>query len=217
MKTNLDLQRDVIEELAWDPLVPEARIGVAVKDGVVTLTGHLDTYAEKVAVKHAVERVAGVKTIALEVDVVPLGSHQRSDTEIASAVEHVLGWSTSVPREKVKVMVEHGWVTLNGELDWNFQRKAVERMIRPLKGVVGITDNIRLKATAVPASLSNKIKDALVRQVEREAKRIQISVDGSVVTLKGPVHSWAERNAVEGVIWSAPGVSRVNSQLTVEP
>jgi osmotically-inducible protein OsmY len=217
MKTNFELQKDVMEELAWDPLVPDTRVGVAVNDGVVTLTGHLDTYAEKVAVKHAVERVAGVKSIAMEVDVVPLGIHQRSDTEIASSVEHVLAWSTSVPRERVKIMVEKGWVTLSGELDWNFQRQAVERMIRPLKGVVGITDNIRLKATAVPESLSKRIKEALTRQVEREAKRIDISVDGNVVTLRGPVHSWAERNAVEGVIWSAPGVSRVNSQLTVEP
>jgi osmotically-inducible protein OsmY len=217
MKTNVELQKDVIEELAWDPLVPEGRVGVAVNDGVVTLTGHLDTYAEKVAVKHAVERVTGVTSIALELDVIPLGIHQRSDTEIASAVEHVLSWSTSVPRERIKVMVEKGYVTLSGELDWNFQRKAIERMIQPLKGVVGINDNIRLKTTPIPASLSNRIKEALTRQVEREAKRIEVSVDGSVVTLRGPVHSWAERNAVEGVIWSAPGVSRVNSQLTVEP
>lgn len=217
MKTNFELQKDILEELAWDPLVPEARVGVAVNDGVVTLTGHLDTYAEKVAVKHAVERVTGVKSIAMEINVVPLGIHQRSDTEIASAVEHVLAWSTSVPRERIKVVVEKGWVTLSGELDWNFQRRAIERMIRPLKGVIGITDNIQLKATAIPATLSKRIKEALTRQVEREAKRIEITVDGSVVTLRGPVHSWAERNAVEGVIWSAPGVSRVNSQLTVEP
>lgn len=217
MKTNFELQKDILEELAWDPLVPETRVGVAVKDGVVTLTGHLDTYAEKVAVKHAVERVTGVKSIAMEVDVVPLGIHQRSDTEIASAIEHVLAWSTSVPREKIKVVVEKGSVTLSGELDWNFQRKAIERMIRPLKGVVGINDNIHLKTTAISASLSNRIKEALTRQVEREAKRIEINVDGNVVTLRGAVHSWAERNAVEGVIWSAPGVSHVDSQLTIKP
>lgn len=216
MKTDSDLKKDVLTELVWDPLIPEARVGVSVNDGVVTLTGHLDTYAEKVAAKRAVERVSGVKAIAMELDVIPVGVHQRSDTEIATAVQHALSWNTSVPQDQVKVSVEKGWVTLSGELDWNFQRRAVERMIRPLKGVVGITDNIRLKVLPVPANLSSRIEDALTRQAVREAKRIEISMDGSVVTLRGHVHSWAERSAAEGVIWSAPGVSRVNNQLTVE-
>lgn len=216
MKTDSDLKKDVLTELSWDPLVPEARVGVAVNDGVVTLTGHLDTYAEKVAARRAVERVSGVKAIAVEVDVVPMGIHQRSDTEIATAVEHALGWNTSVPQDRVKVTVEKGWVTLSGELDWNFQRRAVERMVRPLKGVVGITDNIRLKALPISVNLSNRIQEALTRQAVREARRIEISMDGSVVTLHGRVHSWAERSAAEGATWSAPGVSRVNNQLTIE-
>ncbi len=216
MKTDSDTKKDVLEELLWDPLVPEARVGVAVKDGIVTLTGHLDTYAEKVAVKRAAERVSGVKAIAVEMDVVPLGVHKHSDTEIAAAVEHALSWNTSVPQARVKVIVEKGWVTLSGELDWNFQRRAVERMVRPLKGVVGIVDNIRLKALPIPANLSNRINDALTRQAMREAKRIEIAMDGSVVTLRGHVHSWAERTAAEGATWSAPGVSRVNNLLTVD-
>lgn len=216
MKTDSDLKKDVLDELLWDPLVPEARVGVAVTDNVVTLTGHLDTYAEKIAVKRAVERVSGVKAIALELDVIPPGVHQHSDTEIAAAVEHVLGWNTSVPQDRVKVAVEKGWVTLSGELDWNFQCRAVERMIRPLKGVVGITDNIRLKVRPIPVNLSNRIQDALTRQAVREARRIDIAMDGSVVTLRGHVHSWAERTAAEGATWSAPGVSRVDNQLIVE-
>ena len=216
MKTDSDLKKDVLSELSWDPLVPEARIGVAVHAGVVTLSGHLDTYSEKVAAKRAVERVAGVKAIALELDVVPVGIHQRSDTEIATAVEHVLGWNTSIPQDRVKVTVEKGWVTLSGELDWNFQRRAVERMVRPLKGVLGITDNIRLKTLPISVNLSARIQDALTRQAMREARRIDITVDGSVVTLSGRVHSWAERNAAEGVTWSAPGVSRVVNQLVIE-
>lgn len=215
MKTDSELKKDVLTELLWDPLVPEARVGVAVSDGVVTLTGHLDTYAEKVAAKRAAERVAGVKAIAVELDVVPSGVHQRSDTEIAAAVEHALSWNTSVPQGRVRVTVEKGWVTLSGELDWNFQRRAVERMIRPLKGVAGIIDNIQLKALPMPENLSNRIQDALTRQAVREARRIEISVDGSVVTLRGNVHSWAERTAAEGATWSAPGVSRVNNQLTI--
>ena len=216
MKTDADLKRDVFTELSWDPIIPETRVGVTVSEGVVTLSGHLDTYAQKVAVKRAVERVGGVKAIAMELDVIPLGIHQRSDTEIAAAVEHALSWSTSVPADLIKVTVEKGWVTLEGEVEWNYQRRAVERMIRPLKGVVGISDNIRLKTLPVPVNLANRIQDALTRQAVREAKRIEISVDGSVVTLHGHVHSWAERNAIEGASWSAPGVSRVNNQVEIE-
>jgi osmotically-inducible protein OsmY len=216
MKTDSDIKKDVLSELLWDPLVSDTKVGVTVNEGVVTLTGHLDTYAEKVAAKRAAERVSGVKAIAVEIDVVPVGAHQRSDTEIALAVEHALSWNTSVPQDRVKVTVEKGWVTLTGDLDWNFQRRAVERMVRPLKGVVGITDNIKLKTLPVPLKLRERIQDALTRQAMREARRIDVIVEGSEVTLRGQVHSWAEKNAAEGASWSAPGVVSVNNQLTVE-
>jgi osmotically-inducible protein OsmY len=216
MKTDSELKKDVLSELLWDPLISETKVGVTVNEGVVTLTGHLDTYAEKVAAKRAAERVSGVKAIAVELDVIPAGIHQRSDTEIALAVEHALSWNTSVPQDRVKVAVEKGWVTLTGDLDWNFQRRAVERMVRPLKGVVGITDNIQLKTLPIPIKLQERIQDALTRQAMREARRIDVSVEGSEVTLRGHVHSWAEKNAAEGATWSAPGVVRVNNQLTVE-
>lgn len=216
MKTDSEIKKDVLSELLWDPLISETKVGVTVNEGVVTLTGHLDTYAEKVAAKRAAERVSGVKAIALELDVIPVGSHQRSDTEIALAVEHALSWNTSVPQDRVKVTVEKGWVTLKGDLDWNFQRRAVERIVRPLKGVVGITDNIQLKTLPVPLKLQERIQEALTRQAMREARRIEVSVEGSEVTLRGHVHSWAERNAAEGASWSAPGVTRVNNQLLVE-
>lgn len=216
MKTDSEIKKDVLSELLWDPLISETKVGVTVNEGVVTLTGHLDTYAEKVAAKRAAERVSGVKAIALEIEVIPSGVHQRSDTEIALAVEHALSWNTSVPQDRVKVTVEKGWVTLKGDLDWNFQRRAVERMVRPLKGVVGITDNIGLKTLPVPLKLQERIQDALTRQAMREARRIEVAVEGSEVTLRGHVHSWAERNAAEGASWSAPGVTRVNNQLLVE-
>lgn len=216
MKTDSELKNEVLSELLWDPHVSETKVGVSVNEGVVTLTGHIDTYAEKVAARRAAERVNGVRAVAVELDVIPQGHHQRSDTEIALAVEHALDWNTSVPQDRVKVAVEKGWVTLNGSLDWNFQRRAVERMVRPLKGVVGITDNIQLKSLPAPAHLKDRIQDALTRQAMREARRIEVSVDGSVVTLDGHVHSWAERIAAEGATWSAPGVSRVVNQLTVE-
>lgn len=216
MKTDSEIKNDVLSELLWDPLVSETKVGVTVNEGVVTLTGHLDTYAEKVAAKRSAERVSGVKAIAVEIDVIPAGIHQRSDTEIALAVEHALSWNTSVPQDRVKVTVEKGWVTLTGDLDWNFQRRAVERMVRPLKGVVGITDNIQLKTLPIPLKLQERIQEALTRQAMREARRIEVSVEGSEVTLRGHVHSWAEKNAAEGATWSAPGVVRVNNQLTVE-
>ena len=216
MKKDADLRADVLTELSWDPLVPEARVGVTVDEGVVTLTGHLDTYAEKVAAKRAAERVGGVKAIAVEIDVIPIGAHRRSDTEIAAAIEHALSWNTAVPQDRIRVTVEKGWVTLEGEVDWNFQRRSVERLIRPLKGVVGISDTIQLKPLAIPTNLANRIQEALTRQAIREARRIAVSVDGGVVTLRGHVHSWAERSAAEGATWSAPGVSKVNNQVTVE-
>jgi osmotically-inducible protein OsmY len=216
MKTDFELKKDVLAELSWDPLVPESKIGVAVSDSVVTLSGHLNTYVEKVAAKRATQRVAGIKAIAVELDVIPIGDHQRSDTEIAMLIEQSLSWNATLPQKRVKVVVENGWVTLEGELDWNFQRNIVEELIRPLKGVVGITNNIRLKSLVVPENLAEQIQEAFARQALREAKRIQIEVDGNVVTLKGHVHSWAERTAAEGVTWAAQGVSRVNNKLTVD-
>ena len=217
MKTDFELKKDVIAELAWDPIVPETKVGVSVNDGVVTLTGHLDTYAEKIATEHAAQRVIGVKAIAVELDVKVTGPHKRTDTEIADAAEHAITWNTMVPADRVQVTVQHGWVTLNGELDWDFQRRSVERMIRPLMGVTGITDNIQIKSQPSPADLTATIQGALTRQAVREAKRIDISIRNGAVTLRGPVHSWAERTAVEGAVWSAPGVTSVLNRLSVEP
>lgn len=217
MKTDSELQSDILEEFLWDPLVPEGKVGVAVSNGVVTLTGHLATYAEKVAAEHAVARVAGVKAVALEMKVVPAGTHQRSDTEIATAIEHVIEWSTLVSREKIKVFVENGWVSLEGELNWDSERQSLERMILPLKGVVGLTDHIVLKPIPIPEDLTGRIQKALTRQAAREARHIDVSVNGSVVTLTGKLHSSAEKAAAVGTTWSSPGVTRVVDKLTVEP
>jgi osmotically-inducible protein OsmY len=215
MTTDADLKRDVTAELAWDPSVDATAIGVAVKDGVVTLTGHIDTFAQKHAAARAVRRVTGVKAIALELDVKLAPSHQRSDTDIAIGAEHALRWNTLVPADTIRLDVDRGWVTLRGEVEWDFQRRSVEKAIRPLMGVVGISNEITLRIRPLAANVSRKIEEALLRQAVREAKHIQVSVDGTTVKLTGKVHSWQERDAAQGVAWTAPGVRAVINELTV--
>ena len=215
MKTDADLKKDVTAELAWDPAVKSTAIGVAVNDGVVTLSGHLETFAEKHAAERALGRVTGVKAIALELDVKLAPNHKRSDTEIAAGAEEALKWNTVVPVESIRLTVDHGWVTLRGEAEWDYQRRSVERAIRPLMGLVGISNEITLRAGAKAADLSRKIHEALTRQAIREAKHIQVDVDGTTVKLSGTVHSWQERDAAQGVAWSASGVLAVVDELRV--
>ena len=215
MRTDADLKRDVMAELAWDPTLDANAIGVAVKDGVVTLTGHIQTFAEKYAAARAVRRLADVKAIALELDVRLAPNHKRSDTDIATSAEHALKWNTLVPADKIKLTVDQGWVTLRGEVEWDYQRRAAEKAIRPLMGVIGVGNEVTLHVRPQAADLSRKIEDALTRQAIREAKRIQVSVDGSTVKLTGNVHSWQERDAAQGVAWTAPGVRAVVNELNV--
>ncbi len=215
MRTDSDLKREVVAELNWEPAVNATAIGVGVKDGVVTLTGHIDTYAEKEAAARAVRRLQGIKAIALELDVKLSPQHQRSDTDIAASAETALKWNTSVSVDAIRLTVDHGWVTLQGEVEWDFQRRSAENAIRPLVGVVGITDEIKLRVKPQAADLAKKIEEALARQALRESKQIQISVDGTTVKLTGGVHSWHEREAVAGVAWAAPGVRAVINELTI--
>ena len=215
MKTDADLKRDVTAELAWDPAVKSTAIGVAVQDGVVTLSGHLETFADKHAAARALRRVAGVKAIALELDVKLSPDHKRSDTDIAAGAEEALKWNTLVPLQAIRLTVDHGWVTLQGEVEWDYQRRSVEKAIRPLMGVVGIGNEITLRARPEAIDLSRKIQEALTRQALREAKQIQVDVDGTTVKLSGKVHSWQEREAVQGVAWAAPGVHAVINELHV--
>jgi osmotically-inducible protein OsmY len=215
VKTDADLKRDVAAELAWDPAVKSTAIGVAVKDGVVTLTGHIDTFAEKHAASRAVRRVAGVKAIALELDVKIAPGHQRNDTEIAESAELALKWSTVVPLDSIRVTVDHGWITLQGDVEWDYQRRSVEQAIRPLMGVVGISNEVVVRGKPKLADLKRKIEDALTRQAIREAQHVEVAVDGSTVKLTGKVHSWQERDAVQVVAWSAPGVNLVVNELQI--
>ena len=215
MKTDAHIKADVTDELAWDPAVNATGIGVAVKDGVVTLTGHLDSYAEKHAVEQAVHRVAGVRGIAVELDVRLATEHKRSDSDIAQAAATALQLNSLVPDEKIQVLVEPGRVTLTGEVDWSYQLASAEQCVRPLAGVRSLTNRITIKSRASSKDVGDHITAALTRQAAREAKHITVEVEGSVVTLWGKVHSLAEREAAVGAAFSARGVSRVVDKLEV--
>ena len=215
MKTDMQLKADVSAELAWEPAVNAAGIGVLVNDGVVTLTGHLDTFAEKYAAERAVRRVAGVRGLAMELDVKLAAGHQRSDSEIASAAASALRWSVFMQPDRVKVEVEKGWVTLTGEVDWAYQGRTAEQCVRNLIGVRGLTNRITVKPAVSTRDMAAEISAALKRQAEREAKKIVIDVEGGVVTLRGKVHSLAEREAAAGAAFAAPGISRIVNKLEV--
>jgi osmotically-inducible protein OsmY len=215
MKTDAQLKADVTDELAWDPAINATHVGVMVQDGVVTLAGHLDSFAEKHAVERAVRRVAGVRGIALDLDVKLSTEHQRTDADIAGAATAALGLNTLVPRGKVKVEVEKGWVTLTGEVDWGYQLASAEQCIRPLAGVRGLFNKITVKPRVQSKDIATQITAALTRQATREARNIGIEVEGGVVTLSGKVHSMAEHDAAIGVAFSAHGVSHVVDHLQV--
>ena len=216
MKTDSQLKKDVTAELEWDPSIDPTHVGVAVADGVVTLTGHLSTFAEKYAIERAVQRVQGVKAIAVELDVKLEPGHRRSDTDIAVAVESALQWHALVPAERIQAQVEKGWVTLKGEVEWDYQRRNAEKATRNLMGVMGVSNAITLKPAVTPAKVADRIREAMARHAEREAKHIEVMVSGSAVTLRGAVDSWAERNAAFGAAWSAPGVLSVVNEIKVQ-
>lgn len=215
MKSDAQLKTDVTAEFEWDPSVNAAHVGVTVMDGVVTLTGHLDTYGEKYAIERAVQRVEGVKATAVELDVRLSPDHKRNDSEIAAAAENAFKWHALIPAERIQIKVERGWITLTGEVEWEFQRANADKAVRALTGVVGVTNSIKLRQPAAPENVANRIRDALTRQADQEARNIEVMVSGATVTLRGKVHSWAERSAAQGAAWSAPGIARVVNELNV--
>ncbi|HXD05730.1 MAG TPA: BON domain-containing protein, partial [Burkholderiaceae bacterium] len=216
MKTDEQLQREIHDELDWDPAVRVTDVGVSVKDGVVTLTGHVGTYAEKHAAERAAQRVAGVRAVAVELDVLLDPRHHRGDSEIAAAVEHALKWNSTLLADQIQVLVSNGHVTLRGMVDWAYQRDDAARIVRSLAGVTGIDNLVELRPAAPPPGLVARIREALQRQLDREADRLQISLEGDTVTLRGSVHSWAEFRTIQGAAWSAPGVNSVVNELKVE-
>jgi osmotically-inducible protein OsmY len=218
MKPDIQLSKNNLTELAWDSAINATDVGVIVKDGVVTLTGLLASYAEKYAAERAARRLSGVKALAVEIEVRLTPSFKRTDSDIAAAAaaaaKHALEWNVTVP-DTLQLKVENGWITLSGEVEWDFQRKAAERSVRNLFGVVGVSTLIKLKPNIACGDIEKSIHDALVRQAEQEVKGMQILVHGSAITLRGKMHSWAERRAAQGAAWAAQGVSSVANELTV--
>jgi osmotically-inducible protein OsmY len=214
MKTDAQLKKDVFDELAWDAKVNPADIGIIVKDGVVTLIGHLGSFAEKYAAEKAAQRVKGVRVIATEL-AVKLGTpFKRSDSEIAGAAQRALDWNTFVPGT-VQAKVEKGWLTLKGDVPWDFQRKEAARILRNLNGVLGVSNFIEVTPTVSAGDLKKGIQAALERHADREAEKIQVLVDGARVTLRGKVDSFADMNAAVAAAWSASGVASVTNELAI--
>jgi osmotically-inducible protein OsmY len=212
-RTDQEIQTDVLAELRWDLGTPAKDIGVAVKDSVVTLTGTVDTYLNKWKAEQAAHHVTGVTAVANDVAVRTIG--ERTDSDIAAAAVYALKWNTSIPADKIHVTVDKGWVTINGEVEWQYQKQEVERVIRPLWGVKGVSNLITVKPLASPADLKRKIEDALVRSAQVDAKNITVEVLGSKAVLKGRVRSWAEREEAERTAWLAPGIAAVDNQISL--
>jgi osmotically-inducible protein OsmY len=217
MKTDAELQRDVMNQLKWEPTIHAAEIGVAVKDGVVTLSGNVDTYAKRWAADRAAKRVYGVRAVAEEIKVTLAGSWKRADKDIAEAATDVLGWNTWIPRDRVKVMVQDGWITLSGDVEWYYQKQRAEDAVRHLTGVSGVINSITIKPPMKAVEVKNKIEDALKRSARLllAHQKIQVETSGSKVILRGSVGSWADRDEAEQAAWSAPGVSEVENKIVV--
>ena len=212
--TDQEIQKDVLAELRWDAQVQPNEIGVSVKDGVVTLTGWVDSYLKKWSAEEAAHRVSGVRAVANDIEIKL--STERTDGDIAAAAVNALEWDAFVPSEKVQVTVSKGWVTLKGDVEWQYQKEDAERVVRRLSGVKGITNLISVKPRITPSELKKKIENALVRNAEIDAGRITVEVQGNKAILKGTVRSWAEKEEAARAAWSAPGILSVDNRIMIE-
>ncbi len=212
-RTDREIQTDVLSELGWDHSIQANEIGVAVKDGVVTLTGTVDTFLKKYEAEQAAHRVHGVLAVANDINVRTLG--ERTDADIATAAVHALKWNSSLPADKIKVTVDKSWVTLEGDVEWQYQKLEAERAVRALWGVKGVSNLIVVKPAASPSDLKKKIEGALIRTAQVDASNITVEVQGSKAILKGRVRSWPEREEAERQAWLAPGITSVDNRITL--
>ena len=215
MKTDKQLQQDVIEDLRWDPSIDASKIGVVVSNGVVTLTGAVPSYFQKQNTERVVKRVAGVRAVANDIEVQLPSSTVQTDASVATAVLNALKWSTSVPEENITVSVSKGWVTLEGKVEWNYQKESVEKAVEELIGVKGVTNHISVSPHIKSREVKGEIKAALHRYAELESRNIEVDAIDSSVTLRGQVRSWAERKEAENAAWMAPGVTQVKNEIIV--
>ncbi|GAA4280981.1 BON domain-containing protein [Gaetbulibacter aestuarii] len=216
MKTDVQIKEDVLDELEWQPSIDETEIGVIVKDGVVTLTGEVESYAKKMAAERAAKSVYGVKAVADDIEVNFKMGKGKSDTDIAKSVVNALKWNSSVPEDKLQIKVDNSFVYLTGEVEWAYQRNAAKHAVENLYGVKGVINNITLKQKVQPVEVKNRITKAFERSADLEAKNIHVDVNGTVVTLSGKVYSISEKDEAQRAAFFAPGVTKVVNNLKVD-
>ena len=216
MKTDAQIQKDVMAQLNWEPFLETAEVGVAVKNGVVTLSGTVGSFAKKISAERAAKKVAGVKAVAEEIEVKFLNSDKKNDTEIAEAALNALKWHTALREDKIKIKVEKGWLTLEGEVEWEFQKNSALHMVENLKGVKGVINKITIEPKMKPNEVENKIREAFHRSATIDSERIHVETAGKKVTLTGKVRSWPEKRDAERAAWYAPGINEVDNRIEVE-